>query len=212
MSQVLRKTIPLALTTLIGISMILTYFIDFGVTGESFSTLLLNFAVVIGAASLGLGIVNLSALHLVRIQRKVPGQWYYSIILIASMILMLVVGLVYNVKSDEFSLMYEATVAPLGATMMSLFIVWIAPALYKSVRIRNLGSALLILCLYVGIFGGSPLGPSFLPFTTQIFDWLNSIVNLASMRGIKITTAIGLIVLSIRILTGKEKSYLRLKD
>jgi len=212
MSQVVRKTIPLVLTTFIGISLILTYFFDFGAAGVSYEKLLLNFAVTIGAASLGLGIVNLSRLHVIRLQRKAPGQWYYSLILLASMILMICVGLIYNIKSDAFSLMYDATVAPLGATMMSLFIVWIAPALYRSARIRNLGSALLIACLFIVVIGGSPLGPALLPFTTTISNWLNSIVNLASMRALKITTAIGLIVLSIRILTGKEKSYLRLGD
>lgn len=209
MSQVFKRSIPMVLTTVLAVSLILVYFFDFGAAGESLGKILLNFAVVIGSASLGLGIVNLTSLHVRHIRRRTLGQWYYSIFLIVSMIFMIVVGLIYTVKSDEYSLMYDATVAPLGSTMMSLFIVWIAPALYRSVRIRNLGSGLLILCMCLVIFGGSPLGPSFWAGSTDVSSWLNSVINLASMRGLKITIAIGLIILSIRILTGKEKSYLR---
>ena len=210
MSIVFRRQIPLTLTFIITISLLATYFFDLGGIGSAYEDTMLSFATVVLSAALGLGIINLLMSHIKKISQKSTGrQWIYSIILLASMGLMIVVGFMYGADSDEFSLLFDATVSPLGATLMSLFIVWIAPALYRAVRVRNIPSGLLILALIIVLFGGSPVGPLIWPGFNTIAEWLNSVPGMAAQRGMKITMALGIIIMSIRIITGKEASWLR---
>jgi hypothetical protein len=125
------------------------------------------------------------------------------------MVLMLVIGFAYGRDSDSFSLFYDATIAPLGATLMSLFIVWITPGFYRAVRARNIPTTLLIIAMIIVLIGGSPIGSVYLPMTSTWTSWLNSVVSMGAQRGLKITIGLGLIVMSIRIIIGREKTYMR---
>jgi hypothetical protein len=125
------------------------------------------------------------------------------------MALMAGVGLIYGANSDEFNNLFSSTVAPLGATVMSLFIVWIAPALFRTVRAKTVSSTVLIIALIIVLIGGSPLAELIWPGFTTWASWLNSVPGMAAQRGMKITMALGIVIMSIRIITGKEISFLR---
>jgi len=207
MSYFLRRTAPLWLTTIISVYLFINYYFNIG--GLQIEQLLLSFAVVITTASLGLGLINLSRSHILRIQRMQKGQWYYSIILLVSMIVTIVAGLFYGADSSEFTLLYDSTVSPLGSTLMSLFIVWLAPGAFRAVRIKNVESTALIITLMIILIGGSPIGSAYLLDSLTISSWLNSVLNAAAQRGLKITIGIGLVILGIRLLSGLEKTYLK---
>jgi len=209
MSTMLRRSIPLTLTFIIVVSMSITYFFKVGDVGGSWDNTLLSWTVTILSAALGLGIINLFVLHGKRILRRTAGLWPYSVALILALLFTIAVGLIYGAASDEFNLVYQASVAPLNATLMSLFIVWMAPAFVRVIRLRNVASVLLFLAMLISIIGGSPLSTAFWPGSVGIGSWLNTVPNMAAQRGLKITIALGLIIMSVRIITGKEKSYLK---
>ena len=210
MSILVKRQIPLVLTLLITVSLLFTYFFDVGEVGHAYEDTMLSFATIIFSAALGLGIINITMANITKITKKSAGnQNLYSLLLLGSMVLMIGIGVLFGAESDEFSNLFDATISPLGATLMSLFIVWIAPALFRAVRIRNIPSGLLIVALFIVLLGGSPIGPMIWPGFTPLAAWLNSVPGMAAQRGMKITMALGIIVMAIRIITGKETSYLR---
>ena len=91
MSYFARRTLPLIITAICAIALILNFFLDLGPNGAYMEQLLLSFCVVILTAAMGLGIINMVKLNLMNISSRKPGKWIYSIILLASMLIMIVI-------------------------------------------------------------------------------------------------------------------------
>jgi hypothetical protein len=92
---------------------------------------------------------------------------------------------------------------------MSVFIVWIAPAFAQYLIMRNIPSAILVGTILLCIFTGSPLGQAINPGFRVVNDFLSAVGQLGASRGLKITIALGLLLISVRIITGRESSYLQ---
>jgi hypothetical protein len=207
MSYLLKRTIPLGITFTITVLMLLNYYLELPIAG--LERILLSFSVSVLTAAIGVGVINLFILHGKRIANMREGQWPYSILLLGSMIFTVVIGLIYGGESEQFSFLYDHTLAPLGATLMSIFIVWIAPAFPRYLRIRDIPSAFLVLTILACIFTGSPLGQAINPNFRLVNAWLQSVGQMGASRGLKITIALGLMMISVRIITGREKSFFR---
>jgi uncharacterized membrane protein YczE len=212
MSILFRRTIPLAITSIIAITMILPYFIDFGATGSAYQETILSFAIVIITAAMGLGITNFVLLHLRRIESKTEGKWIFSLISLLSMILMLGIRIAAKPGTPAYDVLFDYTFSPLQSTVGQLFIVWLAAPFTRAIKIRSgrpdLGGLLLISAFALVIFANTPISGLWSGFQ-PIGSWLVTVNNRAIQRGITITVGIGIIAIATRIIIGKEKTYLR---
>ena len=208
--RLLRRYIPLGMTFLIAVSLLVTYFFQVPTSiSQPWEGTVLGFAVIIATAALGLGAINLLTFHVSRIRSKAVGLWHYSAVLVVCFVFTIVVGLAYGPSSDEFNLLYNSTVGPLSATLIGIFIIWLAYPMARAIRIHDYRGALLFLATVISLIGSSPIAPITWPVLSDVASWLNTVPNLAAQRAISITIAIGLVVMAIRVILGLERSYMR---
>jgi len=221
-----KRTIPLLITFLVGLSLILAMFIPhwpFNVLNEKFSI----FYDIIAVFAFILGAGNLLKVHLLKVQRK-GGDWRYSLVTIIGFFLMLGAGLFkigvtgglsgdYQATGSLFKYMYDSAFQPLQATMFSLLAFFVASASYRAFRAKTLEATILLVAAFIILLRPTPLGfyltywlPEPLQFLhiPNLSTWILSVPNMAGQRAIMIGIALGIVSTSLRLILGIERSYL----
>jgi hypothetical protein len=205
----MRRTLPFALVTGVGFFMLVQYFIpkeEFEIAYEW----ILDWTIVIGCFAMLLGLWSLTRVNISKVQRKTPG-WGYSLIAIAGMVFMLLVGFIPGQKSLErgstFMLLFEYIYIPIQATMFSLLAFYIASAAYRAFRARTVLATILLLSAIIIMLRLVPLGP-----LSEINQWLANFIltvpNMAAKRAFWIGVGLGVTATSLKILLGIERTYM----
>jgi len=169
---------------------------------------LLNWGVVLGAFALGLGFANMLKIHGMKMFRGSGSERAFSLILVGSMLVMVVVGLVQGIQSANYKFLYNSFLVPLDSTIFSLIAFYIASAAYRAFVARNIDAAILLVTAVIVMLGRAPVGELIWSGFPPVTDWILNVPNTAGQRGIMIGAALGAIALSLRILLGIERSYL----
>ena len=218
---------------LAGYVMIIAYFIpQFQGLGDTVS-IWFN---VLAAIAFILGGGNLLKVHLRKISDQAPG-FAYSIIVLASFMITLVVGLAkLGVHPNPaypdagwsgpaaqigspFWWIYEYMFKPLTATMFAMLAFYVASAAFRAFRAKNIEASLLLGTAFVILLGRTAAGvflTDFIPedsfasgLRTENFSaYLMTVINTAGNRAIMIGIALGTASVSLKILLGVDRSYL----
>ncbi|MCD6335121.1 MAG: hypothetical protein J7M27_07305 [Candidatus Latescibacteria bacterium] len=203
----MRRQIPLLITFVTGMLMIVAYFIPhhpFGGLRELFN----QWAIVIAAFALILGVLNLIKVNAVKIQRKRPG-WGYSAVLLIAFTVTTITGLFWGMDRETvFDFIFRNMYVPLGATMFSLLAFFVASASYRAFRARTTEAALLLVAATFVMLGRVPLGSYIWTKFPALANWIMDFPNMAGQRAIMIGIALGTVSMSLRIILGIERSYL----
>lgn len=210
----MRTRVPLVITFITGFLIILGFWIPHDPVGDIQSTFLIWYAIINGFTMV-LGIVSLVHIHTRKIISHKSG-YGYSLILILSMLATLWVGLYSGIKYGDlykidapFMWYYNSIFVPLSATMFSLLAFFIASAAYRAFRARTFEATLLLIAGALVMIGRVPIGDVIWHKFPVIADWIMEIPQMAAKRGILIGIALGMIVTSLRIILGIERSYLK---
>jgi hypothetical protein len=220
-----KTQIPVLITMIVGVSLVLAMFIPhapFRTLDEHFSVwfnILAVFAFVLGGG-------NLMKIHLKKIGAR-EKDWGYSAVTVGSFLVMLVAGLFKlgapSWEADAiapgtwFKAIYDATFAPLQATMFSLLAFFVASASYRAFRAKTGEATLLLAAASIILVGRTPLGhtltawlPEPLDFLriSNLSNWILAVPNLAGQRAILIGIALGVISTSLKLILGLERSHL----
>lgn len=222
MSLVVKRYIPLAITFIMGITMVIaTYFLAPGSWWRDQTTLLTGAVDVIVATAGVIGLIVLLRHHGVNVSRR-GRYWKYSVITIIGVVLYLIVGL-YGVAtqvdsagthrylmlaSDWFTFVYNNIYSHMEATIFSLLAFFIASAAYRAFRLRSLEASVLLIVGALMLLGRAPIGGATWAGFPNIATWLLNVLNTAGGRAITIGIAIGAILLAVRQLLGVERGYL----
>jgi hypothetical protein len=220
----MRREIPLAITFIVGMFML----VDFFVPHEAVSAVgeeMKQWGTIVIAASILLGIGNLIRVHSKKIARRQTG-WGFSVVCLSIMTLMLWFGLWPGEKlgpnplvgsigqGTYFNWMYLNMDVPLQGTMFSLLAFFIASAAYRAFRLRSPEASLLLIAAIIVMLGRVPLGQLLtknLPEKATL-PWLTETImtypNMAAFRGVLIGAALGVMATGLRIILGIERSYL----
>lgn len=222
----MRRSIPLLITFVVGLSLILAMFIPhwpFNVLNERFSI----FYDIIAVFAFILGGGNLLKIHMRKVQRK-GGDWKYSLVTIIGFFLMLCSGLFkvgvpkglsgdYQAAGSLFKYVYDSAFQPLQATMFSLLAFFVASASYRAFRAKTREATILLIAAFIILLRPTPLGyylTFWLPRPLQFLHipnlstWILSVPNMAGQRAIMIGIALGIVSTSLRLILGIERSYL----
>lgn len=197
-----------------------------------YQDLMSNLFSVIGAFSIGVGLISLLGLHARLIARRRAG-WGNSVVLIVAFLAMTVFGLL-NVYAptlavlgprvtahDMFLFLFRGGLTNLGAAMFSVLGFYIASAAYRAFRVRSFEAGLLMaaaLLVMLGSVGFGTLLTHWIPLTVngqenpwanfrieQIAQWLLMEVNSAAYRGILFGLTIGGLAMSLRLWLSLER-------
>jgi len=235
----MRRTVPLAITFIVGVVLIVSKFIPhkpFGSLGEEFSIyfdIIAVFAFILGGG-------NLMRLHGDKIYRQKPG-WGFSVVCIAGFLFTLVVGLLklgvvdgktvmgfpgdwkgdVTAEATWFYAIYEYSFKPLAATMFALLAFYVASASYRAFRAKNFEATVLLLAAFVILLGRTFIGKwvSFwVPIDQPGYDipalaeWIMDFPNRAGQRAIMIGIALGIVSTSLKLILGIERAYLGVEE
>ena len=193
-----------------GIFVLLGYFFDLEVL-LGLRLLLLQWAVLLAAGALLIGLVNLLAVHWNKVSVQEAG-WPYSAILILFFLLTLVLGLFFGPDDEVVMLLFNYIQLPVEASLTALLAVSLTLAGFRLLsRRRNLpslvflGSALLVLA------GTAPWpigGDSVVALAiSDVRAWVSQVWAAGAARGILLGVALGSITTGLRVLLAANRPY-----
>jgi hypothetical protein len=220
----MKRELPLFITAVIGVFMILSFFVPHQVVSVPADFLQAS-AIILVAFGYVLGGANVLKVNLAAISRRAPG-WPYKIVLLIGLITMVTVGAVegrgFQGATTRFTWIYNQVYAPMQGTMFALLAFFIASAAFRAFRIRTLEAGLLAAAALIVMLGRVPLGDllthwipdkaggvslAFLHLPA-VQDWIMNIPQNAAKRAILIGAALGVMSTGLRVILGIERSYL----
>ena len=227
----MKRLIPLWITAIAGIVLIASYFVPYaqglGELTSIWFDILAGFAFILGGG-------NILKVHLKKVSDKASG-WGYSVILLASFLITLFVGLgkigvhpskdypdnswsgVYLEVGSPFWWLYEYAFKPLTATMFAMLAFYIASASFRAFRAKNVEAVLLLGTAFIILLGRTFAGvwlTSWLPESLSglkienISVYIMQVFNTAGSRAIIIGIALGIASTSLKVILGVDRSYL----
>lgn len=206
-------TTAIALLTLLGLEPVASLPPALNQTLNAFSQLLVQLVAVIGALALLIGVSNLVRFHAAQL-RKFP-RGVYSLILLLSLFGVLIVralerGGVLRVGADEtpalsLLLLDVAQVAVESALAGLIFFALVYAAVRLMRQAVTLWNALFLAALVIVLLGFSPLGGG--EALSALREWLLSVPVNAGTRGLLIGVALGIVVVGVRVLIGRDRTF-----
>jgi hypothetical protein len=184
----------------VGIVVLAGYFIP-SITDIRF--ILLRTGLVLSAVALIVGIINLLTVH-------------YSLILVISLIITLIVGVVDMVQTYVSGLpnfqmtnwVFTNIQLPVETSLLAVTTVSLTYAAANILRKRmDLYSITFFLVILLVLLGSFSIPPATLPFLHIIRDWIVRVPALGGARGLLLGIALGTITTGIRILMGTDRPY-----
>jgi hypothetical protein len=212
----LRRILPTAIAIAVGLLVLLAIFTsaerlgEFGILLDNVSTYLINTAVIVAAFALFLGVINVLRVHARKVRKEQAGG-IYSIVLIAAMLIVLVVGLpslpdrASGPSQPVVQWIFANILAPIQASLSALLVFAVMTAAYRLLRVRNLESAIMLTVAVVVLLGQVALG--LVPVLPKLKDWMVDVLAMAGARGILLGVALGALLTGIRLLLGVERPY-----
>ena len=205
----MRRIAPIVAAIAVGLLVLLDLFVEnpyLDVIGWAFT----NWAIILAAFALLIGAYNVMAVHFRKVGRQEKG-WPYSLVLILSLWLVLVIGLIdpRGPEGEAISWVFWYVQFPLQATFFALLAFFVATASFRAFQVRRPDGILMVLAGVIVLVGQSPLGALLGNVLPKAASWIISVPGTAGMRGILIGVALGTVATGLRLLMGIDKPYAR---
>jgi hypothetical protein len=213
MSNALRRVeIPIAITIVCMLIQVIPYYVDIKVLNDTANTLQQWVLLVVTMATF-VGLISVAQVHIKPIQKQSKG-WYFSLIIIACMVVMAVTGLPLQevglgTTNAVYDFLFRYVQTPLEGTTFSLLAFFITSAAYRAFRARNIEASLVLISGILMVCYNAPIFTTFWSPFKDIGTWINSVPNAATMRAVTMGAALGTLALAVRTLMGIERGYLR---
>jgi hypothetical protein len=168
--------------------------------------LLTNWAILIAAMTVLIGIYNLSAVHMEKIRTGQKGS-VYSWVLIISLLITFAYGMVFGPQDVGLRATVDAVIMPVEASLMAILAVTLIYASIRLLRRRLDVMSILFLVaavLFMIAFMPTPAGP--VPGDQTIAQMMN-VFSTGGARGLLIGIALGVLLTGLRILFGVDRPY-----
>jgi hypothetical protein len=216
-----KREVPLFLTAVIGLFMILSFFVPHQIVSVP-ADFLQQCAVIVVAFGYVLGGANVLKVNFDGIYKRQPG-WTYKLVLVLALIITVAIGLAegrqwQNPHSGSMWI-YDHLYSPMQGTLFALLSFYIASAAFRAFRIRTTEAGLLAVAALIVMLGRVPIGDyltSWIPVKwlqlSAVQQWIMDNPQNAAKRAILMGAAMGVMATGLRVILGIERSYLGGED
>lgn len=189
---------------------LLGYFVDVAVI-QDLRLLFMRWAVLLSAAALILGLFNLLAAHLKKVNDQESG-WAYSALLIMFLIGTLILGLLFGPDNRVVLSLFDYIQVPVEASLIGLLAVSLAVAGFRLVsRRKDLASLVFIGVALLILLGTAtwpiPGGSTAFEYFGWLRNWFAQVWAAGGARGILLGVALGAIATGLRVLLAADRPY-----
>ncbi|MBX3048393.1 MAG: hypothetical protein KIT46_04730 [Anaerolineales bacterium] len=174
---------------------------------EEMHSRVLNWAVLLAALALLLGLANLFQVHWQKIREG--DQRFYSTVLLAAMLATFGITLWEGSRAEIPMWIFSHIQLPIETSLMAGLAASLTLAAARLVQRRNtpLGYTFLV-TLFILLLGSGPLFGQEIPFLTQrVAPTINNFLATGAMRGLLIGVALGSMLTGLRVLIGADRPY-----
>ena len=199
--ELIRTRLPLVLAIAFGGATLLGILLvpGLGITLTAWASFL-------AAVALLLGIINLLSVH----ARRVAEGNLYSVVLVVSMLIVYILAITdwLDLTEGGVRTIFNGVHVPLEAAMASMLAFFLLFSGFRLLqRQRSWWTLLFIIIVILMLLAQATLPDLLNSIFSGIGHLLSEIVVNAGMRGLLIGISLGIIVVSLRILTGSERPY-----
>jgi len=204
----MKRTIPLAIVLIMGITMMVQFFVPHPVS-VGYYDLTTKWIRIVGAFALVLGTGSFIVYHSDKVKRRRQG-WYYSIVALVALVITTAIGLGWGIRPGSIlqNVIYANFLVPLNASMFAILAFYMASAAYRAFRARTKEAALLLVAAFIVMLGMVPIGASIWGKLPELAEWVLSVPNMAAKRAIIFGVALGGIATSLKVILGIERGWL----
>jgi len=218
MSTIVRRNIPQLIVSAIIVLMVFFYFFYFDASTSktlgSWDKVLTDYALIVVAIAAIVGGVDILRYHVIQFRKREGRQIFFSSLMIVTevaMVLFAFFALFTGVpipSQVNFQWLYTYLYAPSDSAMYSILLFYMASASYRTFRVRNPPALLLLVVAVLVILGNTSLGEILWGGFLPIKDWIMTVPNTAAFRPITIGLGFGIIILGLRLIIGKETTWM----
>jgi len=185
--------------------------------------LLVNWAALLAALALLVGLLSVASSHFVRVLRRRP-DWGYSVVMLVAMLLVIVSGTIIGIWDNNGTMvfvtfpkslveqpvrdLFRAFYQPLAASFLALLAFFSLSAAARALR-RRTSDALVIVIVAIVVLALAALPQlAALPILGDGVGWVRDYVALASARGLLLGAALGALIAGVRVLLGFDQPFL----
>lgn len=179
-----------------------------------------EWAALLAALALLVGLLSVTAGHVVRVARRRP-DWGYSVLLLAAMLAVIFAGTLYPLQTLEGQLVFPSSLVeapvrtlfavlyqPLAASFLALLTFFSLSAALRALRRRAAETAVIIVAAVLALVIAALPQAEAVPFLAGGVRWISDYLVLASARGLLIGAALGAVIAGVRVLLGFDQPYL----
>lgn len=175
---------------------------------EGIRELFLQWAVILAAFSLLIGVVNLLSVHFKKMA-TVKKDGVFSLVLWVAFFITIGVVALDGPDGSKSVFLFEFIQIPVESSLLALLSVTLAVASIRLLRRKAslftyvfIGTALLVLLGIAPLYGIGEISILY-----QVRTWITSVLSVAGARGILLGVALGTVVTGIRVLMGVDRPY-----
>jgi hypothetical protein len=173
---------------------------------DSVGGTLVEWASIVAAFAVLLGLFNVFGVHLQRIVRREGNGWSSAVILVTALLVLLLV-LPSGGASPQSAWIFQYLYQPLEASFLALLVFFIATAAFRALRARTWETALLVVAALIVLIGSAPAASLIAPQLVDLKDWVMNVPTVAGVRGILLGVALGIMGTGLRLITGIDRPY-----
>ncbi len=167
----------------------------------------LNWAILLAAVALVLGLVNLLTVHIHKVRRR--EKPIYSTILILAMLFTFSITLWQGSLGQIPAWIFANIQIPVETSLMAVLAVSLTLAAARILQNRtDLMSITFIVTLFIILLGSGPLFGLEIPiFTRSLEPYVTNFLSTGAMRGLLIGVGLGTLLTGLRILIAADRPY-----
>jgi hypothetical protein len=191
-----------------GLIVLLGYFFAFPPLVQA-RQLLLDWAMILAAVAVIVGLANLIAVHFRRVSKREKGS-PYSMVLLFALLASLALGLALGPHAPIIQVIFNGIQLPVEASLMAVLAVTLLYAAIRLLRWRTDWMAIVFIVTALLIFLGTAPLPfvGYIPILSDLLrPFIAQVPAAAGARGILLGVALGTLLTGLRILFAADRPY-----